>query len=227
MADTSNSKNKSVSIRPSEAVEESLCDLCFEDALRIGVAKSTNLKSQDFKETSIRFCVDGLRDWYVAYVDDYLEGSLYNVVRDISWQWASFCGTNDTLVKARVEFVKLRKEIAEKTSYTDLMNRLKQAGRIKEFGYSEKKPFTVLLPSEAMGVISRAGAVLGIPFSKFLQVGMGWSLSTNRQGLYVDWNTDTFAPLFKSVMDWADKKLVDLLEVRTILEHRMERDGKK
>jgi len=218
---------KGVNLNPKTFQDTPFCELCFEDALKAGARKSESLKSDSFKETSIRFCVDGLRDWYVAYVDDYLEGSLYNVVRDISWQWASFCGTNDTLVKARVEFVKLRKEIAEKTSYTDLMNRLKQAGRIKEFGYAEKKPFTVLLPSEAMGVISRAGSVLGIPFSKFLQVGMGWSLSTNRQGLYTDWNTDTFAPLFKSVMGWADKKLVDLLEVRTILEHRMERDGKK
>jgi len=209
-----------VDINPKSFRDTPLAELCFEDALKAGTKKSDKLKSSDFKETSIRFCIDGLRDWYSAYVDDYLDGSLYNVIRDISWHWASFCETDTTLVRARTEFTKLRKEITEKTAYTDLVERMKQSARIREFGYVGRNPYHVSLPLEVVGIVGRTGAAIGLPFSKFFQVGMGWSLSTNRQGLYATWLDEVFSPLFISMLSWSGKKIDDLAEVRAILQHR-------
>ena len=217
---------RGVNLNPKAFVDTPTCDLCFEDALEVGRKKSDALKPQDFKETSIRFCVDGLRDWYATYAEDVLSSSIRYVLRDISWQWASFCTTDPTLTKARTAFVVLRKEITENTAYTDLIDRMKQQAKIKEFGYTSRRPFNLDLPLEAMGVISRTGEALGIPFSRFFQVGLGWSLSTNRQGMYAEWTKEVFTPLQNAVMDWAKGKLDDLLEVEFLLHLRLDKKKK-
>ena len=211
-----------LSLNPKTFRDTPICELCFEDALKSGAAKTEKLKPGDLKETSIRFCIEGLRDWYSAYVDDYLgSSSLYAVIRDISWHWASHCENNDTLIAVRSEFVGLRREIAEQTSYTDLMERMKQSTRIKEFGYAARRPVTISLPSQAVGVISRTSESMGIPFSRFLQVGMGWSLSTNRNGLYQGWVHDIFTPLFDSVQARAAERAGNLAEIRVVLKYRI------
>ena len=82
MTDKSNREPKPVSIRPSDAVEESLCDLCFEDALKIGSAKSSHLRADDFDNTSIRPCVDGLVKRYKSFARQY-KGSVFSLLQDL------------------------------------------------------------------------------------------------------------------------------------------------
>ena len=219
--------DKPIKLSTSSFRDVPICELCLEDALKAGATKSEKLKPQDFQETSIRFCVDGLLDWYATYADDYLGGYLRTVIRDVSWQWASFCETDPTLVSARVNFAKLRTEIAEQSAYVDLMKRIKASIRIKEFGYSDR-PFNLSLPTPAVGVIAKTGSALGIQFRRFFQVGLGWSLSTNSRGLYADWLASIHLPLFNAVMGWAAEKAEDLEEVRGIIRYRQEkRKGEK
>lgn len=213
------SAEKGISVNPKTFKEQPLCELCFEDALRIGESRGGKLRAQEFKETSIRFCVDGLRDWLTTFADDRAGSSLYAVIRDGIWHWASFCETDPVLVTARKEFVRLRREIAEETSYTDVMERLKQPASIL-FGRASRRSINVALPMEAVGVVSRTGEALGIYFSKFVQVGLAWSLAHNRDRLYASWASEVFDPLFRSVMSWAAEKIADLGEVRAIIAYR-------
>ena len=216
-----------VNLNPKSFQDTPLAELCFEEALKVGVRRSADLKQADFRETSIRFCVDGLRDWYAAYVDSYGGGSLYSVLQNIGWHWASFCETDATLTEVRTEFIKLRKEITEKTAYTDLTERMKQSAKIKEFGYGGRSPFNISLPREVIGIVGRTGASLGIPFSKFFQIGLGWSLSTNQQGLYKGWTDVVFGPLFGSVMSLANGRIKDFAEIRAVLLFRDVLEEKK
>lgn len=198
-----------------------LAELCMEDALKLGAAKLKNLKPEEVKETSIRFCVDGLHDWLMTYVDDYCDGSFSGVISALSWHWASFCETSETLLKVRADFSELRHEIAEGTSYVDLMERLKQAPRIKEFGYA-RRPLNVRVPVRVISIVGHMSTALGVNFSKLFQVGLGWSLSTNREGLYAVWIAEVFNPLFGALMDHAKWKIGDMVEVQAILKHRQE-----
>lgn len=199
-----------------------LAELCMEDALKMGAAKLGNLKPEEIKETSIRFCVDGLRDWLMTYVDDYCDGSFSGVISALSWHWASFCETNDMLLKVRADFSELRHEIAEGTGYVDLMDRLKQSPRIKEFGYTHR-PIHVRVPVRVVNTVGHMSSALGLNFSKLFQVGLGWSLSTNRDGLYAAWLAEVFDPLFRSLMAHAEWKVGDMEEVRAVLAHRREK----
>ncbi len=216
-------KSKPISIRPSDAIEESLCDLCFEDALKIGCAKSEKLKPQDLKETSIRFCVDGLYKWYKSYSKHYRSGSVFAMVRDASWYWASFCETDDILTALVKEYYSLLKDITEDTSYTDLAERMDEAGRVEKIG-RRGYPFSVAIPMETHGVISDCAVALGVPFSLFFQIGLGKALSVNRQGLYSAWVKGKFQPLFDEVMMRAEKRLKSFSEIRNNMEFKMMQD---
>ncbi|MGR3295993.1 MAG: hypothetical protein ACUZ8A_07190 [Candidatus Bathyanammoxibius sp.] len=210
-----------VNLNPSSFRDTPLAELCLEDALKAGANRSSNLKPSEFKETSIRFCVEGLRDWYTAYVDDYCNCSLFQVIRDISWHWASYCETSEAMTLARTEFADLRREIAEKTAYVDLMDRMKKTTRIPEFVARGRTPYNLVLPTEVIGVVGRTGTALGIPFYGFFQVGLAWSLSTNRQGLYPAWVAEKFTPLFASVTKCMNTKVEELAEIRDNLTNRL------
>lgn len=197
-----------------------LCELTMEEALKSGIKKSADLKQADFLDTSIRFCVPGLRDWYSSYVHNYCDMALYSVFRNIVWQWASFCETDTTFKKVRDEFNALQRGIVESTTYTDLADKMRDVVRIKEFSYGSRIPFNVSLPREAVGIISQSSNALSIPFNSFLQVGYAWSLSTNRNGLYKPWVTSYVKPLLDSVMAHAEDQIVRLGEIRTILLYR-------
>jgi len=215
-------EKRSANLSPKSFRETPLCELCFEDALKAGSTRSEKVKPADFTETSIRFCVDGLRDWYSSFVKSYCDCSLRTAIRDISWQWASFCENNTSLVNVRGEFLRLRQEITEKTAYTDLVERMRQQVNIKEFDRTGSAyPCNIDLPTEAAGIISETGEALGINFSRFLQVGLAWSLSTNRQGLYTGWVEAIQKPLFTAVMVWAERKVKDLEEVRFLSDLRL------
>ena len=190
---------KIVSINPSSFVETSLCDLCFEDALRIGSMKSAKLASSDFKETSLRFCVDGLYKWYKSFSKQSHNGSVFSMVRDASWYWSSFCGSNDLLINVTKEYFILLRDITENTSYTDLAERMDEAKRVKEIGRGGR-PLNFTIPFESWGIISDCATAIGVPFSLFYQVGLGKALSANRDGLYQLWSKDKVQPLFDEIM---------------------------
>jgi hypothetical protein len=209
-----------VNLNPKSFRDVPLAELCLEDALKAGARRSEALKPTDFKETSIRFCIDGLQHWLRTYSEDYCDRSLFYVVRDLIWHWASFCESNATLTEVRKSYVALRRDIVENSSYVDLVDRLQKGNRVKEFGFGAP-PFNVLLPMEAYGVISRCGEAIGISFSKFVQVGLAWSLSTNNKGLYTDWINDVFVPLFTEVTTMASKRADTIDEIRGTLEQRM------
>src|SRR3972149_677303 len=178
-----------VNLNPKSFQDTPLCELCFEDALKAGAKKSESLKPSDFKETSIRFCVDGLYKWYKSFSKHYETGSVFTMIRDSSWWWSSFCATDPTLTKLVKDYYSLLKEITENTSYTDLAERMDDASRVEKVGRS-KLHFSILIPYEAHGVILDCSTALGVPFSLFFQVGLGKALSSNRQGLYSKWVAD-------------------------------------
>ncbi len=212
-ADKPTPKPKPVSIRPQSFVEEVLSDLCFEDALKIGQAKSDKLRPQDFKETSIRFCIDGLFKWYKSYSKHYRAGSVFTMIRDISWWWSSYCGTNDTLTSVVKEYYDLLKYITENTDYTDLAERMDEASRVEKVGKS-RQHFTVIIPFETHGVIADCAVSLGVPFSQFFQVGLGKAISANRLELYATWSKTKVQPLFDEVMTRAESRLKAFREIR-------------
>ena len=210
----------SVNLNPRAFQDTPLADLCLEDALVIGRRKSENLKPTDFRETSIRFSVKGLRNWLSVYIKDYADESFYHVLRDLSWHWASFCGTNSTLTAICKDYHAIRRDIAEMTSYTDLMDSLQETAWLEKFGRSSR-PCTVLLPMEVLGVVGETGEAIGIPFSKFFQVGLAWSLSTNKRGLYGEWLGNIYTPLFAEVMAVAENRLDKIESVRCEMERRI------
>ena len=92
--------------------------------------------------------------------------------------------------------------------------------RMKEFGYS-KKPVSIHLPTAPYHVVGHMAAKLDISFSKFFQVGMSWSLSTNSVGLYAPWISGTVTPLLASFEDFIKGRLEDLADIQGILLQRL------
>lgn len=208
---------KTVPIRPRTFVEESLCDLCFEDALKVGAAKSDRLKPTEFKETSIRFCVDGLYKWYKSFSKQYGRVSVFVLIRDASWWWASFCGTDPTLTKLVREYYDLLKDITEDTDYTDLAERMDEPLRVKEIGRSSR-PFNISIPFECHGIILDCATAIGMPFAIFCQLGLAKVLSTNRGGLFPKWVSSKVDPLFNEVMGHAKSRVKLFKRIRNEME---------
>lgn len=208
-----------VSLNPLSFEDIRLCERCLEDALDEGHKLSEKQKPDAWHETSIRFCVDGLYKWYKSYVG---EGSVFSAVRDLSWHWMSFCCNDPVLSRARREYASLLKEITENTPYTDLADRMDEYHRFLYFG-RRGRSFNISIPREASGVIGDTAVAIGTSFSSLLQVGLGWSLSTNRQGLYQSWIKSVFTPLFDEVMTVANNRLEEFTEIRNTLEFRSHR----
>jgi hypothetical protein len=199
-----------------------LCELCLEEALGIGKERTTKLKDSELAVTSIRFCVPGLRDWMSAYCDSYASMSLSAFMRDISWHWSSFCATNEPMVDLVKEYRALQRVITEKTAYTDLMEKARITPDAVRFGKTYSTPFTVFVPHEVAQIVNNVGHVLDIPFSRLFQVGLAWSLSTNRMGLYNPWVEGVAKPLTGSVMHTVTIKRKVLEETRIVLEYLLE-----
>lgn len=197
-----------------------LAELCLEDALEAGAAKSAKVSSDDFKETSIKFCVDGLYKWCKSFAQRTGRGSVYSLTRDLSWYWASYCTEDNVLSGLVKEYYSLLHDITEDTSYTDLAERMDEASRIEKVGRYSEVPFHVKLPLEPCGIIGDCATAVGISFSLFFQVGLGKALSVNRGGLYADWVARKFQPLFSEVMARAEGRLYDFLEIRNTVDFR-------
>jgi len=210
---------KGVNINPKTFQDTPLCDLCFEDALREGSQKSAGLKPQDFKETSVRFCVDGLYKWYKSYTKHYGKSSVFIMVRDASWWWASFCGTSESLTELVKGYYSLLKEITENTAHTDLAERMDETVRIEKVGRGSY-PFSVLIPFECHGIISDCAVALGMPFAQFYQLGLAKALSTNRNGLYAKWVSSKVDPLFDEVMERVKSRIKVFGRIRNEVEFR-------
>jgi len=196
----------------------------LEDALKVGAAKNEKLKPEDFTETSIRFCVGGLSGWLEDYADEHYDGSLRRMLRDVSWQWASYCEANPGMLKVKVALSGLRNVLSE-TNYTNLMDELATTRwRLKELGYSGK-PVNVRLPNGSSGVISRLAGPLDISFSRFFNIGLSWSLSTNNKNLYASWIEGTVAPLMAELADHCQRRLEDLADVQAKLTRRLSGGG--
>jgi len=208
---------KGVNLNPKTFQDTPFCDLCLEDALEAGRKKSDGLKSQDFKETSIRFCVDGLYKWYKSFSKQHGKSSVFVMIRDASWWWASFCGTDSTLTTLVREYYDLLKDITENTDYTDLAERMDEPLRVKEIGRGGK-PFTILIPFECHGIISDCAVAIGIPFSIFCQLGLAKALSANRSGLYAKWVAKSVDPLFNEVMGHAKSRVKTYKRIRNDME---------
>ena len=210
---------RGVNLNPRAFVDTPTCDLCFEDALEVGHKKSEGLKPQDFKETSIRFCVDGLYKWYKSFSKQHGKSSVFTMIRDASWWWASFCGTDPTLVKLVKEYYELLKDITENTSYADLAERMDEADRVEKVGKS-RTHFSVNIPFECHGVISDCSVALGMSFGQFYQLGLAKALASNRNGIYAKWVKDTVDPLFDEVMGRAKTRIKSFGRIKNELVFR-------
>jgi len=215
-----------VNLNPKSFQDTPLCELCFEDALKAGAKKSEKLKPADFKETSIRFCIDGLYKWYKSFSRHYGKSSVFVMIRDASWWWASFCGTDPTLTKLVREYYALLKDITENTSYADLAERMDEAPKIKEVGRSGY-PFSVLIPFECHGIISDCAAALGMTFGQFYQLGLAKALAANRNGMYSKWVADKVDPLLNEVMGRAEDRLRSFREIRGVMLERQLMDAEE
>ena len=131
---------------------------------------------------------------------------MFTMIRDASWWWASFCGTDPTLVKLVKEYYELLKDITENTAYTDLAERMDEPLRVKEIGRSGKS-FNIMIPFECHGIILDCSTAIGIPFSTFYQLGLAKTLSTNRVGVFPKWVSSKVNPLFDEVMKHAKSRV--------------------
>jgi len=210
---------RGVNLNPRTFQDTPFCELCFEDALEVGRKKSEALKQQDFKETSIRFCVDGLYKWYKSFAKQHGKSSVFTMIRDASWWWASFCGTDPILTKLVREYYDLLKDITENTDYTDLAERMDETFRTKEIGRGGK-PFNILVPFECHGVIADCAVAVGMPFAIFYQLGLAKALATNRGSLFPKWVSSKVDPLFGEVMAYAKSRIKIFDRIRNEIEFR-------
>lgn len=209
-----------VEFSPDSFQDTPLAELCLEDALRIGSARSAKLSDKDLKVTSVRFCVDGLYKWYKSFADRCQTGSVFSMARDVSWYWASFCAADPTLSSLVTEYHALLHEITEGTHYTDLAERMDEACKVEKVGRSSYLPFSIIVPMEAYSVILDCAVALGVPFSLFYQLGMGKALASNQGGLYAPWVERKIQPLFDEIMARAEDRLRDFLEIKNTMEFR-------
>jgi hypothetical protein len=205
------------SLNPKGFQDIPLCELCFEDALKAGAKRSEELDTKDFHETSVRFCIDGLYKWMKSYSRNCGGASVFIMSRDISWWWASFCSTDDTLSKIVKEYYVLLKDITENTDYTDLAERMDEQFHVEKIGRGGR-PFNIFIPRECFGVISDCATAVGAPFSIFFQLGLAQALSTNRNGLFSKWATSKVVPLFSEVMGKAKSRMRDFRRIRNDME---------
>ena len=215
--------DKSVKLSTSSFRDIPICELCLEDALKAGAAKSEKLKPQDFRETSMRFCVDGLHKCLKSFAKHYGETSAFGMIRDLSWYWASFCSADETMVGLVHNYYSLLKDLTEKTDFTDLFDRMDEPLRVKEIGRSGY-PFTVIVPIGARSVIQDCAVALGTSFSVFYQVGLSKALASDSQGRYSAWAATRFVPLFDEFMQRSKARLRGMKEIRKIMEIRLEED---
>lgn len=221
MADKGEGKRRTANLGARHFRDQPLAELCVEDALKSGAERSAKLKDSEFVDTSLRFCIHGLRDWLTVFVENNPSTSLHSFIRDASWHWASFCEADDMLVTLVKEYCALRRAITENTAYPDLLDKMRETPDIMRFGRVRGWPFRVAIPREPYGVINETSTVLSLSFSKFYQVGLAWSLSTNKAGLYGPWVSGFVKPLMDNVMLIAEAKIKILQETRVVLEFLM------
>jgi len=216
--------DKSVKLSTSSFRDIPICELCLEDALKAGAAKSEKLKPQDFRETSIRFCIDGLCSWLKSFAVNRGETTLFAMTRDLSWYWASFCSTDETMLGLVVEYYSLLRDLTEKTALTDLVAQLDEPLRVKEVGYGGR-PLNIVVPRAAWGSIQECATALGASASIFYQLGMAKALTSNSLELYSSWSAERFVPLFGEFMQRAKDRLVRLKRIRRHMEVDLGDDG--
>lgn len=208
-----------VSINPSDFSKIPLCELTFEEALGQGAKLAKDIPSKDWRETSIRFHIDGLYKWLDDFAGDHDVGTVFYVIRDAVWMWLSFCDTNPVFREALKAYQSLSSDIAKNTDYTDLVDRMDVHNRLKNVGKSGR-PVNILIPHRVAGRLGRYANAVGLNFSTFYQLGCGWGLSRNADGLYSKWVGSKIDPLLKEVMERAELRVKTFAEIRVILQHR-------
>jgi len=211
-------KKSGVSIRPASFVKEDLCHLPFEEALKVCADKSSKVQLHEWHETSVRFCVDGLLKRYKSFARQN-RTTLSSLLRDASWHWASYCVNDPILSSVTTEYFSLLQDLTEKYVHTDLEERMDIAEKVKEIGY-RGHPTNIKIASEVHGIINDSGISVGVPFSLHYQIGLGWSVSSSKQGLFAPWVQKVFRPLFDEMLEKAKERLQDFSEIRMVLAHR-------
>ena len=212
---------KSVKLSTSSFRDIPICELCLEDALKAGAAKTNQLKPGELKETSMRFCVDGLYDWLRSFAKHYGESSPFGMIRDLSWYWASFCSTDKTMIGLITEYYSLLKDLTENTDYTDLVKDMNEPVRVEKIDRAGPH-ITAVIPFPAYGAIQDCAMALGTSFSVFYQLGLSKALASDSQGRYRTWATAKFIPLFDEFMKRSKAKLRKLKEIRRFMLVRLE-----
>ena len=215
---------KSVKLSTSSFRDVPICELCLEDALKAGAAKTGQLKPQELKETSIRFCVDGLYDWLRSFAKHYGESSPFGMVRDLSWYWASFCSTDETMIGLIQEYYSLLKDLTENTDFTDLVRDMNEPVRVEKVGRAGPH-ITVVIPFPSYGAIQDCAMALGTSFGVFYQLGLSKALAADSQERYSTWSATRFVPLFDEFMQRSKAKLKRLKEIRKFMGVRLGESG--
>jgi hypothetical protein len=189
---------KSVSIHPKSFVDESLCNLSFEDAIKVGADRSSRIKPEDFRETSVRLCIDGLYRWLDDFSQDTEIASTFCLTRDFIWMWLDYCDNQAEWVELQRLHRRLTKEITHNSSYTDLVDELNKRSWIKSIGRSGR-PTNVVIPVSGSKRLSRYCDASSVSFSHLYSLGMGWCLSQNSLGYYKSWTNDKVMPVLDEV----------------------------
>ena len=72
---------KKVSLNPTDAAPEELFELTFEEALTSGRSLSERVPDKEWMETSIRFSVEGLYNWYASYAEQCKDWSVFYLLQ--------------------------------------------------------------------------------------------------------------------------------------------------
>ena len=213
---------KSVKLSTASFRDTPIIELCLEDALKAGAAKTEKLvkEQQTLKETSMRFCVNGLYKCLKSFAKHYGETSAFAMIRDLSWYWSSFCTTDETMVNLVREYYSLLKDLTENTDFTDLWDRMDEPLPVKEVGW-RGHPFNVSVPQVAWGAIQDCAMALGTSSSTFYQVGLSKAMASDSKGRYVAWAATVFVPLFDEFMQRSKVRLKSLQEIRHLMGYRM------
>lgn len=212
---------KKVSLNPTDAAPEELFELTFEEALNRGRSLSERVPDKEWMDTSIRFNVEGLYNWYAAYAEQCKDWSVFYLLQDANWQWVSFCRNNPVINKAEQSYRELQKFITEETDYVDLADRMNEKSHVRSSMGFGGKPVSIHIPRAMHGYICQCSNSLGISFSIFQQCGYAWCLSHNTKGLYAKWIASRVDPLVNEILDLAEKRVATFSEIENTTNFRL------
>lgn len=209
-----------VSLNPSDFRHTELHELSFEDALQWGSKLSTEIDRDDWIETSVRFCVDGLFRWLDDFSTETGTTSTFHMIRDAMWMWLSYCDNKSEWIDLKRIHRRIAKEITHNSPYTDLVDALSDKEWLRSLGRSGR-PTNIQIPRKVRKQLSEYCDAVGVSFPAFYSIGLAWCLSHNSKELYQSWVNKKVTPVLTELDSLVEQRKAKFLELENTYKYRL------